>query len=64
MRARGARVALVLLVAACMERLDAVGPLGKRPPGVDGHYQMEGLNRGVVAVEVAGGVYVGWRMFG
>ena len=25
---------------------------------------MERLNRGVVAVTVTGGVYVGWRMFG
>jgi len=29
-----------------------------------GHYQMENLDRGVVAVMVTGGVYVGWRMFG
>ena len=29
-----------------------------------GHYQMEDLDRGVVAVKVAGGDYVGWRMFG
>jgi rhamnogalacturonan endolyase len=29
-----------------------------------GHYQMENLDRGVVAVKVSGGVYVGWRMFG
>jgi hypothetical protein len=29
-----------------------------------GHFQMEKLDRGVVAVVVAGGVYVGWRMFG
>jgi len=32
-------------------------------PG-SGHYQMENLDRGVVAVKVSGGVYVGWRMFG
>jgi len=32
-------------------------------PGT-GHYQMENLDRGVVAVVVGGGVYVGWRMFG
>jgi rhamnogalacturonan endolyase len=31
---------------------------------VQGHFQMERLSRGVVAVKVAGGVYVGWRMFG
>jgi len=29
-----------------------------------GHFQMENLDRGVVAVKVSGGVYVGWRMFG
>ena len=32
-------------------------------PGT-GHFQMENLDRGVVAVKVSGGVYVGWRMFG
>jgi hypothetical protein len=32
--------------------------------GGNGHYQMENLDRGVVAVKVSGGVYVGWRMFG
>ena len=32
--------------------------------GGTGHYQMENLDRGVVAVKVSGGVYVGWRMFG
>ncbi len=29
-----------------------------------GHYQMENLGRGVVAVQVSNGVYVGWRMLG
>ncbi|HEX2876158.1 MAG TPA: rhamnogalacturonan lyase [Polyangiaceae bacterium] len=29
-----------------------------------GHYQMEDLDRGVIAVKVDGGVYVGWRMLG
>jgi rhamnogalacturonan endolyase len=29
-----------------------------------GHYQMEDLDRGVVAVKVTSGVYVGWRMLG
>jgi hypothetical protein len=33
-------------------------------PPKPGHYQMENLDRGVVAVKVTGGVYVGWRMFG
>ena len=37
-----------------------------KPPagGGTGHFQMENLDRGVVAVVVSGGVYVGWRMFG
>ena len=34
------------------------------PPTSGGHYQMEDLDRGVVAVKVADGVYVGWRMMG
>ncbi|HJX64189.1 MAG TPA: hypothetical protein VJ860_09580, partial [Polyangia bacterium] len=33
-------------------------------PSGSGHYQMENLDRGVVAVKVTGGVYVGWRMMG
>jgi rhamnogalacturonan endolyase len=33
-------------------------------PSGSGHYQMENLDRGVVAVKVTGGVYVGWRMLG
>jgi len=39
---------------------------GSKPPAPSGkgHYQMENLDRGVVAVKVSGGVYVGWRMFG
>jgi hypothetical protein len=32
--------------------------------GGNGFYHMERLNRGVVAVTVSGGIYVGWRMFG
>jgi hypothetical protein len=32
--------------------------------GGNGFYHMERLDRGVVAVSVSGGVYVGWRMFG
>jgi rhamnogalacturonan endolyase len=32
--------------------------------GGDGFYRMEKLNRGLVAVSAAGGVYVGWRMLG
>jgi hypothetical protein len=37
---------------------------GAPPTGGDGFYHMEHLVRGVVAVQVTGGVYVGWRMFG
>jgi hypothetical protein len=33
-------------------------------PPTTGHYQMENLDRGTVAVKVTGGVYVGWRMLG
>jgi hypothetical protein len=33
-------------------------------PAGTGHYQMENLDRGLVAVKVTGGVYVGWRMMG
>jgi rhamnogalacturonan endolyase len=33
-------------------------------PSLSGHYQMENLDRGTVAVKVSGGVYVGWRMLG
>ena len=33
-------------------------------PSGSGHFQMENLDRGVVAVKVTGGVYVGWRMLG
>lgn len=37
---------------------------GGTDPGSDGFYHLERLNRGVVAVSVDQGVYVGWRMFG
>lgn len=37
---------------------------GAGGPSADGFYQMEDLNRGVVAVQTQGGVYVGWRMMG
>jgi hypothetical protein len=33
-------------------------------PPQRGHFQLEDLDRGVVAVKVGGGVYVGWRMLG
>jgi rhamnogalacturonan endolyase len=53
---------LILWLACGDQRLDAVKPFGKGE--ASGHYQMESLNRGVVAVKVEAGVYVGWRMFG
>ena len=37
---------------------------GSCAPPTTGHYQMENLDRGVVAVKVTSGVYVGWRMMG
>ena len=39
-------------------------PSGACAPPSTGHYQLEDLDRGVVAVPVTGGVYVGWRMLG
>ena len=40
------------------------GASGMGGSTVAGHFQMENLDRGVVAVKVSGGIYVGWRMFG
>ena len=37
---------------------------GGAPAGGSGFYRMERIDRGVVAVKVASGVYVGWRMLG
>jgi rhamnogalacturonan endolyase len=42
----------------------AQGGSTKTTVPLTGHYQMENLDRGVVAVVVTGGVYVGWRMMG
>jgi rhamnogalacturonan endolyase len=42
----------------------AQGGSTKTTVPLTGHYQMENLDRGVVAVKVTGGVYVGWRMMG
>lgn len=39
---------------------DPAGPVG---PGPSGFYSVERLDRGLVAVEGAGGVYVGFRLF-
>ena len=57
--------ALLVLSACSGQKLLAVTPL-ENPDGAlaVGHFQMERLSRGVVAVKVEGGVYVGWRMFG
>lgn len=39
------------------------GPKSCAAPAA-GHYQMEDLDRGLVAMKVSGGVYVGWRLLG
>jgi rhamnogalacturonan endolyase len=43
---------------------NAAGATGGATQVGTGHYQMENIDRGVVAVKATGGVYVGWRMFG
>jgi rhamnogalacturonan endolyase len=55
-----------LVAAACGgQRLDAVRPVDRLVDGGPaGHFQMEALERGVVAVKTDLGVYVGWRMLG
>ena len=55
-------LALLVWVACSSQRLNVVTPFD--PSGGSGHFQMEALTRGVVAVLVKGGVYLGWRMFG
>jgi rhamnogalacturonan endolyase len=40
------------------------GSAGTGGTAPTGRFQMEDLNRGVVAVPASGGVYVGWRLFG
>jgi hypothetical protein len=57
-------LALLAWAACAPERLDVVTASAKMCVGEPGHFQMEGLGRGVVAVKVNGGVYVGWRMQG
>ncbi len=42
----------------------AGGAPGSCDVAADGHYQMEDLDRGVVAVRSGNGNYVGWRMMG
>jgi rhamnogalacturonan endolyase len=49
------------------EEVEMMPPVTEAPAGVtggDGFYKMERLSRGVVAVQVNGGNYVGWRMYG
>ena len=55
---------LLVLGACSSQRLDAVTLYDPTQGSGTGHFQMEALNRGVVAVQVKTGVYVGWRMFG
>jgi rhamnogalacturonan endolyase len=57
-------LAPVLLLACSNQRIDAVTPSGKACLAATGHFQMEGLGRGVVAVKVDTGVFVSWRMMG
>jgi rhamnogalacturonan endolyase len=47
-----------------MPALPAPGPDTNGVTGGGGFYKMERLSRGLVAVQVNGGVYVGWRMYG
>lgn len=55
---------LLVWIACSSQRLDAVTPYDPTKGSGSGHFQMEALIRGVVAVQVKTGVYVGWRMFG
>lgn len=44
---------------------DSTPPVDPCTPAVaDGHFQMEALDRGLIAVPVEEGVYLGWRMLG
>lgn len=40
------------------------GAAGAAGAAAMGFYRLERLNRGVVAIQVSGGIYVGWRLFG
>jgi rhamnogalacturonan endolyase len=55
---------LFFWVACSDQRLDVVTASAKMCIGQSGHFQMEGLGRGVVAVKVSKGVYLSWRMQG
>jgi rhamnogalacturonan endolyase len=60
-----ALLAGVLIWGTCSsQRLDVVTASPKMCVGGSGHFQMEGLGRGLVAVHVNDGIYVGWRMQG
>jgi hypothetical protein len=44
---------------------DTNGPVADAgEPHTSGHYHMENLDRGLIAVAVPNGAYLGWRMFG
>ncbi len=57
-------VGLLCWVACSNQHLDVVTASAKMCIAQTGHFQMEGLGRGVVAVKVENGVYLGWRMQG
>jgi hypothetical protein len=61
--ARAARSPLVEPSAPVVARVRVEQP-NRQPGEAPATFQMENLDRGVVAVKVSGGVYVGWRMFG
>ena len=60
---RAALIVLALCLGCDSRKLVVITPLGPTP-STGGHYHMENLDRGLVAVSVPGGVYLGWRMFG
>lgn len=62
--ALGLALGLPLWTTCSKDALHVVTASSKMCLGQTGHFQMEGLGRGLVAVKVAGGVYVGWRMQG
>ena len=59
--ATGTTNPLTVTVNGDMTLTASFAPGGSAPTG---HFQMEDLDRGVVAVKISNGVYVGWRMQG
>jgi len=59
--------AVLILLGLCLgcgsRALVVITPLSP-PPNPGDHYHMEYLDRGLIAVSVPEGVYLGWRMFG